>query len=286
VSQDERRPVVEALRRAQEAALGPGEYVEQESFVRASEILALAERAGIGPGVSVLDLCCGVAGPGRFVTRELGCVYLGVDSSESAVAIAAERARGLPCRFEVGEVPPLPSGTFEVVLLLETMLAFRDKEALLEEVAHALPAGGRFAFTLEEGVPLTESERACMPAADTVWLTPLDEMHTLLARAGLAVRWEENWSESHREVAASLTDAYAADSTAIASGIGRRALEELLAGHRLWTEWLAAERVRKFALVAERRQRDDRGRASYAALRWGSGASCGGGSRIYGAATR
>jgi hypothetical protein len=76
-------------------------------------------------------------------------------------------------------------------------------------------------------------------------------MHTLLARAGLTVRWEENWSDSHREVAAALTEAYAADSTAIASRIGRRALEELLTGHRLWAEWLAAGRVRKLGLVAE-----------------------------------
>ncbi|HYX86788.1 MAG TPA: class I SAM-dependent methyltransferase [Gaiellales bacterium] len=249
---DKRAQLVEPLRRAQKAAFGPGEYVEQESFVRASEILTLAERAGIGPGVSVLDLCCGVAGPGRLVTQELGCVYLGVDSSESAVAIAAERARGPRCRFEVAQVPPLPPGTFEVVLLLETLLAFRDKEALLEEVARALRAGGRFAFTLEEGVPLTESERARMPAADTVWLTPLDEMHSLLARAGLAVRWEEDWSESHREVAAALVDAYDAESTAIASRIGRRAQEELFTAHRLWSEWFATRRARKFALVAER----------------------------------
>jgi SAM-dependent methyltransferase len=251
VSQDERRTLVETLRRAQEMAFGPDEYVEQESFVRASEILTLAEQAGVGSGVSVLDLCCGIAGPGRFVTREFNCLYLGVDSSESAVAIGAERARGLLCRFEVGEVPPLPPGTFDVVLLLETIVAFRDKEALLEAIADVLPAGGRFAFTLEEGMPLTESERARMPAADTVWLTPLDEMHRLLARVGLTVRWQENWSESHREVAAALTDAYAADATAIASRIGRRALKELLAGHRLWAEWLAAGRVRKFGLVAE-----------------------------------
>jgi hypothetical protein len=77
-------------------------------------------------------------------------------------------------------------------------------------------------------------------------------MHALLAQAGLAVRWEEDWSESHREVAAALADAYAADSTAIASRIGRPALDELLAGHRLWSEWLATGRARKFALVAER----------------------------------
>jgi SAM-dependent methyltransferase len=149
-------------------------------------------------------------------------------------------------------VPPLPPGTFEVVLLLETMLAFSDKDALVREVARALPPGGRFAFTLEEGSPLTEAERAQMPAADTVRLTPLEEMHALLGRAGLALGWEEDWSASHRETAAALLDAYTADSTAIAERIGRRALDELLAAHRLWSDWLATGRVRKFALVAER----------------------------------
>ena len=252
MSKDDRGAITDALGRAQRLAFGPDEYAEQESFLSASEILALAERAGVGPGVSVLDLCCGVAGPGRLVARELGCVYLGVDSSETAVAIASERARGLLCSFEVAEIPPLPPRRFDVVLLLETMLAFRDKAELLEEIARVLPAGGRFAFTLEEGAPLTGSERACMPAADTVWLTPLGELHALLAHAGFAVRWEENWSDSHRAVAAALADAYVADSSAIASRIGGLAFRELVTSHRLWSEWLAAGRVRKFGLVAVR----------------------------------
>ena len=244
---------VDVSRYAQ-AAFGPGEYVEQESFIRASEIRKLAEQAAVGRGVSVLDLCCGVGGPGRFLTRGLGCDYLGVDSSEDAVAVARERAADLPCRFEVAAIPPLPPGEFDVVLLLETMLAFRDKEALLQEISHGLPAGGRFAFTLEEGLPLTESERIQMPAADTVWLIRLDEMRSLLERAGLAVRWEADWSESHREVAAALADAYAANSTRSPPRPPRR-----------WTscrsptgsgaEWLATGRVRKFAVVAERRER-------------------------------
>ncbi|HET6171987.1 MAG TPA: methyltransferase domain-containing protein [Gaiellales bacterium] len=218
----------------------------------AGEIRDLARQAGIAPAVSVLDLCCGVAGPGRFITRELGCSYLGVDFSSSAIDIARESAGDLPCRFEVRRIPPLPRGPFDVVLLLETMLAFPEKQPLLQEVSRALATGGRFAFTLEEGLPLTEAERERMPDADTVWLMPLPEMLTSLERVGLVVRWQEDCSRSHRAVADALLGAFAADATEIAAQIGRRALEELLAAHRLWSVWLRDGRVRKFAFVAEK----------------------------------
>src|SRR5947208_17181546 len=95
--------VVQALQRAAMSAHAPGEFVGQESFMRAAEIRSLAVRAGIAPGVCVLDLCCGVAGPGRFITQELGCDYLGVDRSAGAIDIASERAGDLPCRFEVAQ---------------------------------------------------------------------------------------------------------------------------------------------------------------------------------------
>jgi SAM-dependent methyltransferase len=245
--QDERAPFERALRRARESA---GGYVGQESFMTAGEIRALAARAGIGPGVSVLDLCCGTAGPGSLIARGFGCDYLGVDASASAIELARERAGGL--RFAVAPVPPLPAGTFDVVLLLETMLAFADKDALAGAVAGALAPGGRFAFTLEEGAPLTAAERAAMPDADTVWLTPFDSVVRSLARAGLEVTWVADHSRAHRAQAAALMDAFASDSAAIAAQIGRRALDELLAAHRLWIDWLDAGRVRKLALVANR----------------------------------
>jgi SAM-dependent methyltransferase len=256
MSQDDRALFDRALHRARVSAYAPGEFVGQESFMTAGEIRALGVQAGVRPGATVLDLCCGVAGPGRFLTRQLGCTYLGVDASASAVAIARERAGDLPCRFAVAHVPPLPAGPFDVVLQLETMLAFEDKDALVRSVSAALEPGGRFAFTLEEGRPLTAAERAAMPDADTVWLTPLEEMAASVERAGLVITSQEDHSRAHRTTAQALADAFAADAEAIAAQIGRWALDDLLAAHRLWIDWLDEGRVRKFALVAERARED------------------------------
>jgi SAM-dependent methyltransferase len=253
VRQDLRAPFDRALGRARVAAYAPGEFVGQESFMTAGEIRTLAAHAGIGAATRVLDLCCGIAGPGRLLTRELGCDLLGVDASASAVAIAREQAGDLLCRFAVGEIPPVPAGPFDIVLLLETMLAFEDKDTLVGQIAAALRPGGRFAFTLEEGQPLTDEERAAMPDADTVWLTPLDEMTASLERAGLVLTWREDHSLAHQLQAQALTEAFAADAEGIAAQVGVRALDELLAAHRLWIDWLGTGRVRKLALVAESR---------------------------------
>jgi len=221
--------------------------------MRAGEIRRLAHQARAGPGVSVLDLCCGVAGPGRMITAESGCRYLGVDHSASSLATARQLAGKLPCRFEHAHLPPLPEGRFEVVFLLETMLAFPAKDALMGEVARVLEPGGRFAFTVEEGRPLTGQERARMPAADTVWPIELAELSGMLRDAGLTVTWQQEYSSSHHAVATALLRCYRADSAQIAGQIGTQATAELITAHQLWSDWLGSGRVRKFAMVAEKR---------------------------------
>lgn len=253
MKQDQRGPFVEALQRARHSAYAPGEFVGQESFMRSAEILELGRRAGIGRDVSVLDLCCGIAGPGRYLTGQLGCRYLGVDYSASAIEIARELAGNLGCQFEVARIPPLPAGRFEVVLLLETILAFADKRGLLQAVAQVLPSGGRFAFTLEEGSPLSPAERERMPDADTVWLMPLLEIKELLKQVGLQVGWESECTRAHLEMVESLLSAFRTEHQAIGAQIGATALRELLTAHELWRDWLSCGRVRKFALVTEKR---------------------------------
>ena len=251
--QDQQTPFLAALERARATAYPAGEYVGQESFMRAGEIRTLARQARIGSGVSVLDLCCGVAGPGRMITAESGCRYLGVDHSASALAAAKELAGNLPCRFEQAHLPPLPAGRFDVVLLLETMLAFPDKESLVSDVARVLEPGGRFAFTVEEGRPLTRQERARMPSADTVWPVELAELTGVLRAAGLTVIWQQEYSSSHHAIATALHRCYRAESSQIADQIGTQATADLITAHRLWSDWLGSGRVRKFAMVAGKR---------------------------------
>jgi hypothetical protein len=82
--QDPRAPFLAALHRAREAAYPAGAYVGQENFVRSGVIRTLGRRARIGPGVSVLDLCCGVGGAGRLISVTLSCHHLGLDYSSSS----------------------------------------------------------------------------------------------------------------------------------------------------------------------------------------------------------
>jgi SAM-dependent methyltransferase len=220
--------------------------------MRAAEVRRLAHQARVGPGVSVLDLCCGVAGPGRMITAESGCRYLGVDHCASALATAQQLAGSLPCRFEQAHLPPLPEGRFEVVFLLETMLAFPDKHALMGEVTRVLEPGGRFAFTVEEGRPLTQQERVRMPAADTVWPIELAALTGVLGNAGLTVLWQQEYSSCHHAIATALLRSYRAGSPQIVAQIGTQATAELIMAHQLWSEWLGSGRVRKFAMVAEK----------------------------------
>lgn len=250
-----RHDTEDVLQEARRGAYGSGEFVDQQGFMRANEILELAAAADIGADTRVLDLCCGRGGPGRLVARESGCDLHGIDADAAAVAAARDHAGDLVCSYEVHQVPPVPWGPFDVVLLLETMLAFRDKEALLREVHAALVPGGRFAFTVEEGQPLDEHERAAMPAADTVWPIPLDQLHELLERTGFEVTWRQDRTDAHLDVVDSLLTEFETHESAIAAQIGRDESAGLLISHRLWNEWLRSVRVRKFAIVATARPR-------------------------------
>jgi SAM-dependent methyltransferase len=253
VKQDERTAFDDALRSARLSAYAPGEFVGQESFMQACDIRALARRAEIDARTRVMDLCCGVAGPGRLIAAETGCRYVGVDYSASALEIAADGAGGLDCRFVEARIPPVPREPCDVVLLLATFLAFADKQAVIDEVSAVLTPGGRFACTVLVGPPLTDHEQGAMPDADTVFPVAMRDLMAHLARGGFELTWQRDATIDNSRTAAALLAAYRADSDRIADCVGDRAYAELIAAHELWVDWLGSGRVRAVELIARRR---------------------------------
>jgi SAM-dependent methyltransferase len=168
---DRRTRLAAALRPAHVQAHHEGEYVGQESFISAGEILDLAQAAGVDARTRVLDLCCGSGGPALHLARQMGCRIVGVDRSSEAVHLARASAehQGLDrcATFIVSDAlcPPIDCVSFDAVLLYETMLAFEDKRRLLYVVHKLLRPCGRFGLTLEAGRSLSGAERGCAPQA-------------------------------------------------------------------------------------------------------------------------
>ncbi len=263
---DSREHWVRALRPAAIDAYGTGEYVGQESFVSASEALALARAAGIRPEDRVLDLCCGTGGLAHHLAASTGCRILGVDRSLSAVCLA-QRAVSVHAAppgvgFVAAEATRLPfSGPFDAVLLFETMLAIAHKGALLAEVHRVLRPEGRFGLTLEEGLPLEKAERQALSSGQMVWLIPSAAFLRLVSLHGYRLVWLEDHTARHAKVAERLFAAYRQRRAEIAEQIGSDLCDRLIADHRVWMRWLATRRVRKLALVVERTARgSDNGR--------------------------
>jgi methylase of polypeptide subunit release factors len=84
--------LVAALRPAHIQAHREGEYVGQESFMSAREILNLARATGVDARTRVLDLCCGSGGPALHLARQTGCRIVGVDRSSEATYLARTSA--------------------------------------------------------------------------------------------------------------------------------------------------------------------------------------------------
>jgi ubiquinone/menaquinone biosynthesis C-methylase UbiE len=114
---------------------------------------ALAALAGVDADCHVLDVCCGLGGPSRWLARNFGCRVTGIDLTESRIAGAGRLTRmaGLDDRvaYRTGNALDLPfdDRTFDIVVSQEGFCHIPDKDRLIAECARAVTPGGRIAFT-------------------------------------------------------------------------------------------------------------------------------------------
>lgn len=114
---------------------------------------ALATLAGIDDDCHVLDVCCGLGGPSRYLAQKYGCRVTGIDLTESRVE-GAKRLTAMVglddnVTFQTGNALDLPFGdrTFDAVISQEAFCHIPDKDRLVAQCARVLKPGGRLAFT-------------------------------------------------------------------------------------------------------------------------------------------
>jgi ubiquinone/menaquinone biosynthesis C-methylase UbiE len=128
--------------------------LENPYFDAVAGAKTLLARAGIGPGMRVLDAGCG---PGRLsvpAARLVGPAgrVVGLDIQERMLERLGQRVRehGLanlePLRAGLGE-GKLPSGAFDVALLVTVLGEIPDKLAALREIHRSLRPGGVLSIT-------------------------------------------------------------------------------------------------------------------------------------------
>jgi SAM-dependent methyltransferase len=121
----------------------------EASFATATRqfIPDLLDRAGIGPGQSVLDVACG---PGftAATAAERGAKALGLDFSDAMLAVA--RARHPALVFDQGDAEALPyaDGAFDAVVSNFGIHHAPNPVNALADARRVLRPGGKLAFTV------------------------------------------------------------------------------------------------------------------------------------------
>jgi ubiquinone/menaquinone biosynthesis C-methylase UbiE len=181
---------------------------DQDHYGGLNAVDALAERARLAPGVRLLDVCCGLGGPARYVARKYGTDVVGIDLNQGRAPGAARLTAlvGLSerARFVRGDATRLPfaDASFDAAIAQEAFLHIADKRRLLAACRRVLRQGGRLAFTDWVAFPeLSAADRARL--ADGIMANDIqsfDGYRRLLQEAGFREVETEDLSASWRDI--------------------------------------------------------------------------------------
>jgi ubiquinone/menaquinone biosynthesis C-methylase UbiE len=125
----------------------------------------VVEHRAPGPEDHVLDVGCGMGGPGRFLVDRFGCSIVGVDLLPERVALA-ESLTGMcgmdgSISYRAADATELPfdDASFSYVWMLDVSIHIRDKNALFHEISRVLRPDGLLVMHEQPG-PLPEPMRA------------------------------------------------------------------------------------------------------------------------------
>ncbi len=180
---------------------------DMDHFGGTEAIDILADKSSITQSTRVLDVCCGMGGPARYLAQNYGCHVTGIDITASRIEAATRFAQLVKLNhlvdFQVGNAldMPFPDQQFDVVIGQDAWWHVPDKAVLLAECARVLKPEGILAFsdmlkrnalTPTEVTFLTE-EMAAAP------MISLDDYNAFLADAGFTLLEREDLSDQYAQ---------------------------------------------------------------------------------------
>jgi ubiquinone/menaquinone biosynthesis C-methylase UbiE len=126
---------------------------DQDHYGGLDAVERLMARARFEPDDHVLDVCCGIGGPARYIAWKTGCRVTGLDLTASRVEGARRLTAlaGLDSRvaFRQGNALEMPfePGGFSAVVAQEAFAHVPDKPRLVAQCVRMLRPGGRMVFS-------------------------------------------------------------------------------------------------------------------------------------------
>ena len=139
----------------------------------------------------VLDLGCGLGGPGRFLVDRFDCSVVGMDLLPKRIEIARALTRKTSLEkrisYRAADATDLPfrDGSFLQAWMLDVSMHIRDKRALFQEIARVLRPGGILVMH-EQTAPIPKAMRPITRRAPYI-APPLPQLIRYVENAGLRV---------------------------------------------------------------------------------------------------
>ena len=169
-------------------------------------IKELIARAGIGQGLRILDVGCGIGGSSIYLARNFGAKVTGITLSkvQAEMASAAAESDGLDVSFRVMDAQDLsfaPDEQFDCIWSIEAISHFHKKKSFFDQASKLLVPGGVIAITDWFGKKgLSDSERTELlepiERGMLIELNTLEDYLQMMADAGTVVQETGNLSDN------------------------------------------------------------------------------------------
>jgi ubiquinone/menaquinone biosynthesis C-methylase UbiE len=156
----------------------------------------VAQHAAPTSDDTVLDVGCGIGGPGRFLVERFGCNVIGIDLLQARIDVAKELTgrTGLGARltYRVADLRSLPFGdaSFQQAWMLDVGIHVREKAVMFAELARVLRPGGLLVMHDQTG-PLGPAMRPITRRAPYI-APPLPRLIRLVEEPGMRLlEWHD-----------------------------------------------------------------------------------------------